>query len=808
MSASTITPAVTLYEMARLYVQTFPGYNREIIRVLKIVRKPTYSDRSDTLGGQNPQQIVKEALDTIAAHRANKNNPHQETVRSIGILNESETKALLVSKLPAGLIHLSAFGYDYKSWADVPIGDSVTRNGKTITIKPNLQVLMGGSVSLVSNSTVDLSSISSTWNTTEWFLYIRLVEGTPVLEADTRKFTDTVTRMYIGRTGAGTNTVSLLRVIKTGKYRVSTIPVGTGMAVGLGTFSNSTGIDPRWVPSQNVTQPALPPKVEIALDYFDRNAEGIGGYIEFSREGLILLQVNVNNAPNIFFRLDGDNVTTTSRVEVLAGGTPTVTRVSNTQYRVNCATYSLAKVTITASIPGGDTATYSFFTEHRTNLGIWLANHNFTPGTYGGTTKLTTMVNETRQMVLGLTGDGVTTSVSTSVVTGGDQITTKVNETTYTVSSSDDTLKLYTFKVTDKYGRSTSFTLYVEVRKAFPPRIVDYAWYYRVDPGYKYNGFTTNASGKYLTRRERYGNGTWYVISPAVTLLPGHQIRFSGPMSSVFTNLSGYLLLSLYTSIGGKGSRGQYHLNAGAWTGTLIVTNDIGETLSTSLGIESIVYRELRSCFTFDSNVLMADNSSKLISEVKVGDTVLTVNGPQRVWGVDTPVLGEGRKLLSFNGKCKTSDEHSFWSKDSETNREFWATRNLSGWQKEAECDKGPNFDGILPIDLTDVETEYEVATIDGWDTVKTTVEEELSVPDLQLYNLRLEGGGSYFVDGYLVSSMCTIDCDVDWEKFKWDGKLQPNYPVRETPWTQSLYSTNSFRHTSELRAKRRNRNK
>lgn len=790
MSVSKITNAVSLYELARLYSQTFPAYNSEIVRVLNIVRVPDYSDRSDTLGGESPNLIIKQAVDVLTAHKNNKNNPHQETIRSIGTLSTKEINDLLVNKLPAGLIAMSAFGYDYKSWADVNLTGQITRAGDTVTVKANTTALIMGTVGVVTTGTIKLSTISTSWNSSTWYLYIRLIEGNFELEASVSKFTDTITRMYIGSTAPNTNVVSLLRVIKTGKYRLSTVPVGTGMAVGLGTFATSPGIDLRWVPAAKdmVSQTPLPPKVTIDLNYFDRAASGIGGYIELAREGLLLLQVDVNQAPNIYFKIDGDNVVTTASIQVISGTRPTVTKVSNTQFRVSSPTYGLAKITMTATIPGGDTATYSFFTEHRTNLGIWLASHDFTYGTYGGTTKLTAMANNTKQLVLGLGGDGVYTTLSISDVSGGNQVTTKVNESTYTASSSGDSLKLYTFKATDRYGRSTSFAIYVEVRLAFKPEFISIKWYHfsKSKYGYRYPKIT-NTTGTYLERSE-YGpganNNSGYKIIPAFKIMSGHTLSASSSGRNI-----------AYEWIGDHRGVSITNLSNGSTTLYVTVRNEIGETKQVSY---PVIYRRSfmgHSCFTGDSMVLMADGSEKRIDNVRVGEYVMSAIGPVAVWKVFKPTLGTERKLVSFDGKCKTSAEHSFWHRTSE-GKEFWATRDMDMWNIESMTWSGPSVEGGRHIDLTDFTGSYDVATVGGWETVKTLVHEDAS-PETQLYNLRLVDGGSYFIDGYLVSSRDTVDNDILWPEFKWEGEIVENYPKRVIQLKQAMYSSDTWKHYS-----------
>lgn len=170
------------------------------------------------------------------------------------------------------------------------------------------------------------------------------------------------------------------------------------------------------------------------------------------------------------------------------------------------------------------------------------------------------------------------------------------------------------------------------------------------------------------------------------------------------------------------------------------------------------------SCFIAGSMVLMADGTTKPIEEIVVGDVVKTAVGVSTVYQIDHPILAERPLYVFADGKCGTSGEHSMWSRQPGTDNQWWSTRDMKQWEFEALNGFGPNFDE-KPTDLTAMVGEpWEFATIDGW--VKTTWYRKEASPDTQLYHLLLKEGGSYFVDGYLVSSMADSG-GVDWSTYK-----------------------------------------
>lgn len=168
------------------------------------------------------------------------------------------------------------------------------------------------------------------------------------------------------------------------------------------------------------------------------------------------------------------------------------------------------------------------------------------------------------------------------------------------------------------------------------------------------------------------------------------------------------------------------------------------------------------SCFEAGCLVTMADGSHKAIEEVAVGDFVRTAVGISRVSDLWLPKLKNRTLYRMSDGKAGTSAEHCFWSRDPVTLEQWWATRDLDEYRIEAESGTGPNFD-VDPFDLTHRESYWDFATENGWKRTNWYAVD--ADPETQLYHLLLDTGGSYFVDGYLVSSMAS-EYDVDWHKF------------------------------------------
>lgn len=181
---------------------------------------------------------------------------------------------------------------------------------------------------------------------------------------------------------------------------------------------------------------------------------------------------------------------------------------------------------------------------------------------------------------------------------------------------------------------------------------------------------------------------------------------------------------------------------------------------------QAISVFESSSCFVAGSLVTMADGSLRAIETIEVGERVRTAVGIAAVTELYLPILGERTLYAMADGKCRTSGEHSLWSRDPATGEQWWATRDMEQWRLEGITGDGPNFNGHEPFDLTHAEgSVWGFATELGW--IDTTWHAVPAAPDTQLYHLLLETGGSYFVDGYLVSSIADTG-GVDWETFSW----------------------------------------
>jgi hypothetical protein len=165
-------------------------------------------------------------------------------------------------------------------------------------------------------------------------------------------------------------------------------------------------------------------------------------------------------------------------------------------------------------------------------------------------------------------------------------------------------------------------------------------------------------------------------------------------------------------------------------------------------------------CFTSETEVLMADGSVRAIADIRIGDRVMGENGAiNTVLGVAAPVLGS-RKLYALNdGPAFVTADHPLMTRNGWKSIDPQATlRDL----KHVDVDTlgiGDELAALaavhrraLPMAAAggsraapDYETVVEIA-YRRLDSVTAHARD----PQTTVYNLRVDGNHSYFVNGYI----------------------------------------------------------
>lgn len=774
---------VLLWDIGYFSHSVLPEYHSSLVELMaRIPNIKITSDDSDHLDGIDVDGILKPIDEAWNKHIVDKDNPHKETAKVLNILLKHEIDGLLSKKLKQNLVPISWYGYDPVTFSELETNDLFTLGNGSITLKENSALMVGALYRLSSKTfTIPLN--------TSLDIYVKLTPAGAEFKSGKEVFNiaETNPQMYICTVTnkSGSMSTNYSPIVRVGTNRFSFIPKGSAFPIGLGGPNNTTeGIHLDWKPY----------KVGISLLRWDT---GANGFTTSTQDGNLLLVADAGLNPNLYFDVIGEIVNVTSKVETIAGSGGNITKVNNSNFRVGLGGYGNFKVTFRATIHNGKWEEVSVYFLFRNLLKLWLSSttlDNVGGNNYTGRTDTTYTVS------LGYGGDGVSTRYSLSNVSGPSPTVTKVNESTYRiVTKSNDNVFRLSFTATDRYGRSiTTPTISVNVRKALPPILNNWElWQYRsewnprefVKGGTHFNipNVVTPTS---WSKRSPFNNYVDIYAILRLNINPGHTARFVSlspngyvfvgtwtkqnthwrdpqPPDSVWYNDPRYPNPLYQLPFKMLSSNQKYNFQAEI---VFDVVNEVGE-------YQRFKYRFLMpkagrpprtSCFTADTLVTMADMSTKRMVDVKKGDMVWTPFGPKVCSGLFKTKLGH-RPLVSFGGKAKTSAEHSMWGREPGTDDQFWCTRDMYGWIMEARTGYGPQFGNQLPVDLEDMK-EWEFATINGWSKESWDVNYDVD-PETTLYNVEFEEGSIYCVDGYLTSTMASVNCDVDWSSVKWDGK-------------------------------------
>lgn len=184
------------------------------------------------------------------------------------------------------------------------------------------------------------------------------------------------------------------------------------------------------------------------------------------------------------------------------------------------------------------------------------------------------------------------------------------------------------------------------------------------------------------------------------------------------------------------------------------------------------------SCFPKNTLVLAYKNNVLTwikIQDIKVGTKVLSSNGKvESIIKLDTPMLGQRQMMQMDDNTLTWSEEHSFWTRDSNNNEWAWA-HNKQEWLKEAN--EGV-FGGLLDNDSIRTGIGYEFATTNGFEHKEYHVNKNYKC-DVKLYYPQTKFGFIIVgnknqqgkVVGYVVSGGINEHTN-DYGNFKWDCNI------------------------------------
>lgn len=158
----------------------------------------------------------------------------------------------------------------------------------------------------------------------------------------------------------------------------------------------------------------------------------------------------------------------------------------------------------------------------------------------------------------------------------------------------------------------------------------------------------------------------------------------------------------------------------------------------------------------------MASGAWKNVEEITLGELLMGADGvPAEVVDPYVTKLGQ-RKMLSFgDDSIFWSEEHAFWTKDSE-GEEWWWSAEPDTWREEVRLGV---LGGLKDNSTLRFGRGYEVAHMDGWKKMSVRFHPEFS-PETPLYHPRTNSV-PIIINGYVVSGGVD-EFNYDYTQFTW----------------------------------------
>lgn len=235
-------------ELLRYY---FGRYQEEIVRLLsKVVLNRTLSDDAGKLQGNTVAQLLQPARDELAAHIADLDNPHEETLASLGTSSETYIRELAASKIPNGIVPISTYGVSDRL-TDAQVAAAWTYSGWILTCNRAIIAIISGQPVTLPITSIDLRNIEAAPANKTFHLYVYMKYNVITYRCTTETPPEGVSIMYIGTVttnSSGIATKSFKRVIRLDTFRLSVDPRGSVIPVTGGTVDAVTKLPSGWNP--------------------------------------------------------------------------------------------------------------------------------------------------------------------------------------------------------------------------------------------------------------------------------------------------------------------------------------------------------------------------------------------------------------------------------------------------------------------------------------------------------------------------------------------------------------------------------
>lgn len=229
----------------------FGVYQENIVRLLKRPRRARIiASDADTLNGQTVNQLLAGARSDLAAHAANTNNPHQETIQTIGSLPASFINAEIVKKIPNGILPVSTYGVS-DEMSDSDMAAAWVSSGWILTCNREINAIVSGTPFVMPITNIDLRTVDAAPANKTFHIFLSMKFGELTYRARTDSPPEGNSVMYIGTVttnSSGIATRSFKTVLRIDTFRLSQTPIGSAIPVQGGVYDAAVAFPSTWNP--------------------------------------------------------------------------------------------------------------------------------------------------------------------------------------------------------------------------------------------------------------------------------------------------------------------------------------------------------------------------------------------------------------------------------------------------------------------------------------------------------------------------------------------------------------------------------
>ena len=237
-----------------LRLRKFKAYQREIVRVLtqrKRGNANTSNDADLLLPDWNWVKLLQAARAALAAHMARTDNPHQETMSTIGSYTATQITAIAAKKVPLAVMPFSTYGLMDTPLDDAGMNALWSSAGFVVSINASLTVILSGTPYTLPAGSIDLSTIEVNPANKTFNIFVRSRFGRVSYEARIDSPPESVSVMFIGQVitdGSGVVSRSFVTVTRVDTFRIGNEPRGSVIPVAKGTIDTPTKFPATWKP--------------------------------------------------------------------------------------------------------------------------------------------------------------------------------------------------------------------------------------------------------------------------------------------------------------------------------------------------------------------------------------------------------------------------------------------------------------------------------------------------------------------------------------------------------------------------------